>query len=172
VLRQIRGGLEKTPEGLLLMPTAQSDEPPAGLFKGELHLARKIRDGAMRGKLVRPMLPILYEFLREIATEPAKWQNPANWPIVMPNLGRSVQMDSLAGDWESEKTKGVHAIAVWASQHLNIEIGTGLKTDAWAGAEFWADAEDETITLDHLLDVCRDEPTADTKMRPQVREYS
>jgi hypothetical protein len=53
-----------------------------------------------------------------------------------------------------------------------IEIGTGLKTDAWAGAEFWADAEDETITLDHLLDVCRDEPTADTKLRPQVWEYS
>jgi hypothetical protein len=50
VLRQIRGGLEKTPEGLLLMPTTQSDEPPAGLFRDELHLARKIRDGAMRGK--------------------------------------------------------------------------------------------------------------------------
>jgi len=38
--------------------------------------------------------------------------------------------------------------------YRNIEIGVGQKTDAWAGAEFWADAEDETVTLDHILDVC------------------
>jgi hypothetical protein len=36
VLRQIRGGLEKTPEGLLLITTTQSDDIPAGAFKDEL----------------------------------------------------------------------------------------------------------------------------------------
>ena len=36
VLRQIRGGLEKTPEGLLIITTTQSDDIPAGAFKDEL----------------------------------------------------------------------------------------------------------------------------------------
>ena len=117
-------------------------------------MARKIRDGQYRGKLIRPMLPVLYEFPDGIARDPAKWQDPVNWPMVMPNLGRSVHLSTLVPDWETEKAKGVKAIAIWASQHLNIESGVGQKTDAWAGAEFWADAEDAAITLDHILEVC------------------
>jgi len=154
VLRQIRGGLDKTPEGLFVMTTTQSDEAPAGAFKDELMMARKIRDGHYRGKVIRPMLPALYEFPDDIAKNPAKWQDPTHWHMVMPNLGRSVHLPTLVPDWETERSKGVKAISVWASQHLNIEIGVGQKTDAWAGAEFWADAEDETVTLDHILDVC------------------
>jgi phage terminase large subunit-like protein len=92
--------------------------------------------------------------------------------LLLPNLGRSIDPQRLADDYQNNGKVNKEAETIWVSQHLNIEIGTGLKTDAWAGAEFWADAEDETITLDHLLEVCRDEPTADTKMRPQVREYS
>jgi len=152
VLRQIRGGLEKTPEGVLLMTTTQSDSPPSGVWKDELITARKIRDGDMRGKVGRPMLPVLYEFPDDIARNPHKWQNPANWPMVMPNLGRSVQLDSLVADWETEKAKGVHAIVIWASQHLNIEIGVGQKTDAWKGAKFWEAAEDPTLTYATLLE--------------------
>lgn len=148
VLRQIRGGLEKNPEGLLIIITTQSDEPPAGVFRDELTVARKIRDGKMKGR----MLPILYEFPPEIARDPAKWQDPANWDMVMPNLGRSMWLDSLVQDWNTEKVKGEHAIRVWASQHLNIEIGVGLKTDAWPGAEYWEKAEDPTLTLDTLIE--------------------
>jgi phage terminase large subunit-like protein len=48
VVRQIRGGLEKTPEGLLLITTTRSDDIPAGAFKDELHMARHIRDGEFR----------------------------------------------------------------------------------------------------------------------------
>jgi phage terminase large subunit-like protein len=147
VLRQIRGGLEKNPEGLLIMITTQSDEPPAGVFRDELLVARKIRDGQMQGR----MLPILYEFPPDIARDAAKWQDPANWDMVMPNLGRSMWLDSLVQDWNTEKVKGEHAIRVWASQHLNIEIGIGLRTDAWAGAEYWERGLDATLTLDELL---------------------
>jgi phage terminase large subunit-like protein len=60
----------------------------------------------------------------------------------------------LVPDWESEKSKGDHATRIWASQHLNIEIGIGLKTDGWPGAEFWLEAQDETITLDALIERC------------------
>lgn len=154
VLRQIRGGLSKTPEGVLVMPTTQSDDIPSGAFRDELIAARKIRDGKFRGQNIRPMLPVLYEFPDEIAKDRAKWSDTKLWPMVMPNLGRSVHMHDLAPDWESERAKGEHAIRIWASQHLNIEIGVGLKTDAWAGAQYWERVGDEALTLDDLLARC------------------
>lgn len=154
VLRQIRGGLEKTPEGLLIITTTQSDDIPSGAFKDELHAARKIRDGEFRGKTVRSMLPLLYEFPAAIAKERDRWQDPANWPMVMPNLGRSVHLQSLIADWETEKAKNEQAIRIWASQHLNIEMGVGMRTDGWPGADYWAEAEDDTITIESLLERC------------------
>src|SRR5262245_54786061 len=95
VLRQIRGGLDKTREGLLGIITTQSDDVPAGAFRDELHMARRIRDGRFRGQVIRPMLPVLHEFPPEIARDPGRWQDPKHWPMVMPNLGRSVHLTSL-----------------------------------------------------------------------------
>jgi len=154
LLRQIRGGLEKRPEGLLIITTTQSDEPPIGAFRDELIMARKIRDGAFRGKVIRPMLPLLYEFPRDIARDAERWMKPANWRMVMPNLGRSVRLDSLVADWETERSKGEHAIRIWASQHLNIEIGLGLHTDRWAGADHWEGAVEDDLTLEKLIRRC------------------
>lgn len=154
VLRQIRGGVDKTAEGALLITTTQSDDPPAGAFKDELNHARRVRDGAFKGKVHRPLLPVLYEFPKVIATDRAKWENPKNWPMVMPNLGRSVNLSTLVPDWETEKTKGAHAVQIWASQHLNIEIGTGMRSDRWPGAEFWDRRAEPTITFESLLERC------------------
>ncbi|MGV1867212.1 MULTISPECIES: terminase large subunit [unclassified Rhizobium] len=154
VIRQLRGGLEKNPEGLLMIVTTQSDSPPAGAFLEELTTARKIRDGKYKGKIVRAMLPVLYEFPDEIARDPTKWADPHNWKMVMPNLGRSMWLDSLIKDWEAEKDKGQAAIRMWASQHLNIEIGLGLKSDGWPGAEFWERQADEKIDLQYMLENC------------------
>lgn len=157
VLRQIRGGLDKTPEGILLITTTQSDDIPAGAFKSELKMARNIRDGKYRGRIIRPMLPVLYEFPRDIAKSktkdgvPALWQDPGVWPMVMPNLGKSVQLPDLIADWQTEFDKGAEAINVWASQHLNIEIGEGINAEGWVGADYWEGAGDETLTLDALL---------------------
>lgn len=152
VVRQIRGGLDKTQEGFLLITTTQSDDAPSGVFKDELKLARHIRDGHYRGRTIRPMLPVLHEFPRDIAGNPEKWQDPKNWPMVQPNLGRSVHMATLVPDWESERLKGEHAIRVWASQYLNIEIGVGINDDDWPGSLFWEEAADETLTLDELIE--------------------
>jgi len=154
VIRQIRGGLEKRPEGLFLMTTTQSDDVPRGVFKDEMLNARKIRDGEMRGIPHRPLLPILYEFPLDIAKDQAKWENPANWSMVMPNLGRSVQLESLIGDYASEKIKGPHAVAIWSSQHLNIEMGVGLHTDRWKVVDFWAKRAITIASLDDLLARC------------------
>ncbi|MER8560170.1 terminase large subunit [Mesorhizobium sp. M0578] len=151
VLRQIRGGLDKTNEGALLITTTQSDEIPAGAFRDELYMARKIRDGQYRGKIIRPMLPLLYEFPTAIAKDKDRWGDPANWPMVMPNLNRSIHLHDLVPDWNSEREKGDKPTRIWASQHLNIEMGVGMKTDGWPGAAYWAHSEDETITLQSLL---------------------
>ncbi|WP_439399056.1 terminase TerL endonuclease subunit [Bradyrhizobium sp. PMVTL-01] len=154
VLRQIRGGLEKTPEGLLLMPTTMPDDIPAGAFKDELINGRKIRAGDFRGKVHRALLPAFWEFPPSIACDKDKWQDSASWPMVMPNLGRSVHLSSLEADWETERSKGEHAIRIWASQHLNIEMGVGMTVDGWSGAAYWAQGEDETITLEGIIDSC------------------
>ncbi|MGV2188772.1 terminase large subunit [Agrobacterium vitis] len=152
VIRQIRGGLEKNSEGFFMIISTQSDEPPVGVFKDELITARKIRDGKFRDKEFRAMLPVLYEFPDHIAKDPALWQDPQNWRLVMPNLGRSMRLDSLIKDWEGERSKGQKDIQIWASQHLNIEVGIGLKTDAWPGVDFWQAREDDTLTFETLLE--------------------
>lgn len=163
ILRQIRGGLDKTPEGALAITTTQSDEAPAGAFKSELKFARNVRDGLYRGKLIRPTLPLLYEFPRDIAMltreersrgEVDRWRDPKNWPMVMPNIGRPITVQSMRADYESEMEKGEDAIRIWASQHLNIEIGTGINNDGWGGADNWDAQVDERLTLDALLKRC------------------
>lgn len=152
VMRQIRGGLEKTPEGLLIITTTQSDEPPTGAFRDELKMARRVRNGEMKGMDTRPTLPMLYEFPKEIASDRKLWENPDYWGLVMPNLGRSVKLPSLISDWNTEKEKGDHAIKIWASQHLNIEIGVGISDDGWRAADYWEESGDETLTLESLLE--------------------
>lgn len=157
VLRQIRGGLDKTPEGLLMITTTQSDDIPAGAFRSELKMARNIRDGKYKGRIIRPMLPVLYEFPPDIAAKPKDgtpplWQDPETWPMVMPNLGKSIHLPDLVADWNTERDKGLDAINVWASQHLNIEIGVGISNDGWRGADYWEAAADPLLTLESLLE--------------------
>jgi phage terminase large subunit-like protein len=173
VIRQIRGGIDKTPEGKFLITTTESDDIPAGAFREELHNARRHRDGKFRGKNARPTLAVMFEFPRDIAKNPAKWKDPACWPMVQPNLGRSVHLATLLPDWNSEKEKGDQAIRVWASQYLNIEMGVGMKTDGWPGAEFWARSEDASITLEEIQRRCEtvvvgiDGGGLDDSVRPQ-----
>jgi phage terminase large subunit-like protein len=150
VLAQIRGGMEKSPEAFLLIITTQSDEPPAGAFREELNYARGVRDGRIQGRT----LPILYEFPDAIAQSQTEWKRADLWPMVMPNLGRSLQMNSLLAAWDKAQNTSTADAQVWASQHLNIEIGLGLKTDRWRGADHWQAAADDTITFESLLERC------------------
>jgi phage terminase large subunit-like protein len=135
-----------------VIATTQSDDIPAGAFKDELQNARRVRDGHFKGKVSRSLLPVLYEFPEAIGRHRERWGDPANWPMVMPNLGRSVVLESLVADWQTEQSKNEQAIRIWASQHLNIEMGLGLTTDGWAGSEFWVNATDDTLTLESLIE--------------------
>jgi phage terminase large subunit-like protein len=144
VIGQLRGGLISQPEGFMLTITTQSERPPSGMFRSELMKARAVRDGS----LVAPILPILYEF-----PDGVDWRDNKNWHMVTPNNGRSITVERLIPDYEQAEAAGEEELRRWASQHLNIEIGLALKSDSWAGAEFW-DGCNEGITLDRILNEC------------------
>lgn len=150
-LRQVRGGMLPFPEAFLVMNTTQSEEAPVGIMKSELQMARDVRDGKVQART----LPVLYEFPR--AMQQAKdrpWRDPANWPMVTPNLGRSVSIPDLVEACDQAESKGEAELRGWASQHLNIEIGLALQSDGWPGAEFWEQQADAAVSLDQMLRDC------------------
>jgi phage terminase large subunit-like protein len=99
-LRQIRGGMLPFPESFLAFITTQSDEPPVGVFADELAKARDIRDGKREGA----MLPVLFEFPKELQEDPDRpWEKPALWPLVTPNLGKSITIDRLESDYREAR---------------------------------------------------------------------
>lgn len=150
IVGQIRGGMLANPEAALVMITTQSDQPPAGVFKAELEYARGVRDGRIKGGRI---LPVIYEFPREMQSKVEEWRNPANWPMVLPNLGRSITIDRLEADYRAAVEKGDEEERRWASQHLNLEIGISLHADRWPGVEFW-EAQAERVPIDALLERC------------------
>ncbi len=152
VLGQIRGGMLPRRDAFMLMITTQSDQMPAGVFKQELQLARSIRDGKVKGLGAR-LLPVLYEFPESMQIDPERpWEDPAMWPMVLPNLNRSIKLDDLRGDWLASQEKGEAEIRRWASQHLNIEVGLALHDSRWRAADYWEGAADRSLaSLDDLL---------------------
>ncbi|MET3899682.1 phage terminase large subunit-like protein [Devosia sp. UYZn731] len=159
VLGQIRGALESKKNSFLLIITTQSDEPPAGVFKAELTYARAVRDGKVKNAR---MLPILYEFSEALQRSKDKaWADPANWPQVMPNLGKSLHLDTMIAGYAAAVEKSKEEERRWASQHLNVQIGMALSDEGWVGAPYWEDALDPDLgaldhwaALDALLDRC------------------
>lgn len=149
VMQQIRGGGITKQGGQVLMITTQSDEPPAGIWKTELQKARAIRDG--RGGSAPILLPVLYEFPADLQKDQAFWRDQRNWHILLPNINRSIDPERLVADYENNGRATPEAEQIWASQHLNIEIGVGLGDDGWRGADFWDLRADETLTLDELI---------------------
>ena len=150
-IRQIRGGMVPFPEAFLAFITTQSDDPPQGVFADELQKARDIRDGKRTGA----MLPVLYELPLEVQQAPdRKWEDPALWPLVTPNLGRSVTMKRLQDDYREAKETSEAELRVWASQHLNVQIGVAMSSQNWAGAQFWEKQADKKLTFEQLLERC------------------
>lgn len=146
---ELRGALGKRPDGFLIQATTQSKEPPVGVFKEELQRARDVRDG----KVKLPMLPILYELPDSVARDNG-WRDPKYWPLVNPNFGLSVNATFLETQIAMAERQGMAQMALIASQHFNVEIGVGLRTDRWAGAEFWERQGDPSITFERMLEEC------------------
>lgn len=156
VLGQLRGGRISNPEAFFAIITTQSDEPPVGVMAVELKKARDIRDGIVQGDT----LSVLYEFPKDIV-KPGQlgdvplWYDSKLWPMVTPNLNRSVTIDVLEKEFDEAMQSGEAEIRRWASQHLNIEIGLSLRSDRWTGTAFWESRADPTLTLESLLARCQ-----------------
>lgn len=148
MFREATGGQASRPEGYTLFLTTQSDKPPAGVFKSKLEYARDVRDG----KIANPkFLPVLYEFPQDmIAAE--KHHDPANWYVTNPNLGRSVSLDFLKDEYSEVENSEDGTKQVFFAKHLNIEIGVGLRYDAWVGALYWESAQAPVEIWDGTLE--------------------
>ncbi|MEG8040491.1 terminase large subunit [Sphingomonas sp. LR60] len=137
MLREATGGQVSRPEGYTLYLTTQSDEPPAGVFKEKLAYARDVRDGIVVND---QFLPVLYEFPPEMLAAD-EHLFPANFYITNPNLGRSVSQKWLESEFAEVANAEDGTKQVFYAKHLNVEIGVGLRHDAWIGATYWAQAK-------------------------------
>lgn len=151
MLVEATGGLMSRPEGFVIYLTTQSSEPPAGVHKKELDYARKVRDGV----IVDPTyLPIIYEFPDRFLNPRTKlYLREENWYITNPNLGVSVDLDTLRQKIMKAGESGEDSLQSVVSKHLNVQIGIDLGADRWPAAEFWPGAVHTTVrNLGHLID--------------------
>lgn len=141
------GGQVSRNEGWVIYLTTQSEKPPAGVFKEKLQYYRDVRDGIIKD---RRSLGVLYEFPEEMV-KAKSYMDPANFHFTNPNLGRSVSREWLEDQLRKRKDKTDGSLQVFLAKHLNVEIGLALRSDRWAGAEFWED-QVEPCTLTQLLE--------------------
>lgn len=140
------GGQVSRNEGWVIFLTTQSDKPPAGVFKEKLQYYRDIRDGVLIDK---KSLGVIYEFPPEMV-KAKSYLDPANFHITNPNLGRSVSGEWLEDQLKKKLPKTDGSLQQFLAKHLNVEIGLALRSDRWAGAEFWEEAV-EACNLDDLI---------------------
>lgn len=148
MLREATGGLASRPEGFVVYLTTQSDKPPAGVFKETLDKFRDIRDG----KVVDPKrLAVIYEYPPDMI-KAKSYLDPSTFYIPNPNLGASVDEENILEDFEDAKRSGPASLADYLAKRLNVEIGAGLRSDGWAGVQVWQKGEDNTLTLESLIE--------------------
>jgi phage terminase large subunit-like protein len=142
------GGQISRDEGWVIYLTTQSDEPPAGVFKERLAYWRDVRDGKVHDPKT---LGVLYEFPEDMLAAKA-YMDPDNFYLTNPNMGRSVSQEWLEDNLRKNQAKTDGAFQQFLAKHLNVEIGLHLRSDRWAGAEFWERNADPALTLDALLE--------------------
>jgi phage terminase large subunit-like protein len=148
MLREATGGRASRPEGFTIYLSTQSDQPPAGVFAQTLADYRAIRDG----ELYAPhRMGILYEYPPEMVEDEA-YRDPATWYITNPNLGASVDEEFLRDEQTKAERAGLASTAGFYAKHLNVQIGSALRTNRWAGAEYWARRADRALTFDAVIE--------------------
>lgn len=151
MFRDATGGLASRPEGMLIKLSTQSDEPPAGIFKQDLQYARDVRDGKIKDD---KFLPVLYEHPPEMVASGAHLKLE-NLPLVNPNFGVSVDEEYLEREFTKADMAGEGSLRGFLAKHGNVEIGLNLRSDRWAGADFWErQGTERGLTLDSLLERC------------------
>lgn len=148
MLREATGGMASRPEGFTIYSSTQSDSPPAGVFAQKLQYARGVRDGRIDDK---QFLPVIYEFPEEMVTS-GEHRKPDNFYVTNPNLGASVDDAFLRRELKKAEENGEESMRGFLAKHLNVEIGLALRSDRWAGADFWEQRAEPGLTLDAILE--------------------
>jgi phage terminase large subunit-like protein len=147
MLREATGGLVSRPEGFVVYLSTQSDEPPSGIFRQKLNYYRDVRDGKITDKR---SLPVIYEFPEEMVSNKS-YLETEYLHVTNPNIGLSVDREWLVDELGKAQNAGEESLRGFLAKHLNVEIGMSLRSDRWAGADFWEDAAEEGLTLDGLI---------------------
>ena len=150
MIREATGGLLINPEGFVIYASTQSDTVPAGVFKKRLSEFREIRDGV---RVDAGSLGVLYEYPEEMLKAKA-YQDPSTWYIPNPNLGASVDVDTIQDLYRKAELDGDSSMNDFLAKHLNVEIGQGLRTDGWAGAKLWPRGIEKGVTLREIVARC------------------
>ncbi|WP_279047254.1 terminase large subunit [Cedecea davisae] len=140
------GGQVSREEGWVIFLTTQSDEPPAGVFKEKLQYWRDVRDGKIHDPKT---LGVLYEF-PEAMVEKKQYLLPETFYITNPNMGRSVSAEWLEDQLRKNQSKTDGTLQQFLAKHLNIEIGLNLRSDRWAGVDFWEQQVQE-VSFEDIL---------------------
>ena len=146
MFREALGGLASRPEGFVVYLTTQSDEPPAGVFAQKLQYARDVRDGKIHDPR---FVPVIYEFPAEMISA-GEHLRPENFGMVNPNLGYSVDREWLEREHRKASISAT-SLRGFLAKHLNVEVGLNMRSDRWAGAEFWEGAAEIALTRDELM---------------------
>ncbi len=149
MLREAVGGLASRPEGFVIYLTTQSDDPPAGVFRQKLQYARDVRDG----KIDDPgFVPVIFEHPPEMV-ESGACLLMENLAMVNPNLGYSVDKAFLEREFKKAELGGPESLRGFLAKHGNVELGMNLRSDRWAGADFWeSQAKAPGLTLEQLIE--------------------
>lgn len=150
MLREAIGGLASRPEGFVIYLTTQSDDPPAGVFRQKLQYARDVRDGKINDPR---FVPVIFEHPPEMVSS-KEHLLVENLAMVNPNLGYSVDQEFLEREFRKARESGEESFRGFLAKHANVEIGLALRSDRWAGADYWQQQADTGITLDDLLRRC------------------
>jgi phage terminase large subunit-like protein len=148
VIAEATGSLASRPDGFCIFLSSQSDEPPAGVFRQKLDYHRKVRDGIIKDPTC---LPVIYEFPPAMVAD-GGWRKQDNWHIPNPNLGRSVDFAWLVSAAAKADHEGSDTFRMFAAKHLNVEVGIALRSDAWAGADYWTEQVDPALTLENIIE--------------------
>ncbi|HDR9185275.1 terminase large subunit [Burkholderia vietnamiensis] len=147
MLREAIGGLASRPEGFVIYLTTQSDDPPAGVFLQKLRYARDVRDGKIHDPC---FVPVIFEHPPDMV-ERKEHLLSENLGMVNPNLGYSVDQAFLEREFRKAKEGGEESFRGFLAKHANVEIGLALRSDRWAGADYWERQGAERLSLEDLI---------------------
>lgn len=141
------GGQASRPEGVVISITTESDTDPVGVYDEKLKFARGVRDG----KIHAPhFLPLLYEWPEDMLKSKA-YLDPANFHLLNPNYGASVDPTDFLRKFEEAQAAGGESFRLFLAKRLNVPPSENM-AGSWAGTEFWQQCtEADLVTLDAVL---------------------